>query len=358
MKTIALVTDYSDWVLEDDAQKGGVGVVARKLYSVLATQGHKIKVFAYKGENKTFDNTEIKIISHLPESDEFIEQLDILTKDCDIIFTFHFYNVYEGLLLQSHSSIHRAGCGNLFSYFKKLIYTKRIKEQQDVYKKTAKYKNVYAVSNILKRDYETNFGIKNIKVSYPGCEKIYDEFPQNISKTLTFGIVANNSINKGGHYFILALGIAKLLGLKCNFKIIAPKFNKDVIMKFLFFIFGLNKIAEVLPRQNDMSYFYKNIDCLVMPSQNEAFGLVALEALSYGKTCLVSDSTGFAEILQGEDGFKFNRKSFSDFVKSLSAIGKIYYSDRTTFTNICKNGWELSKKYNWENFVNGLITQS
>ena len=355
MEKIALVTDCADWVLENDSKNGGVGVVARKIYSNLVKRGFSIKVLAHKGENKTFDNTEICIIDLPPESDEYTKQLDVLTKDCDRIFTFHFDSVYEGVILQSHSSVHRVGTNGIFSFFKRLLYTGKILGQTKIYTKAQNFKNVYAVSNILKNDYEKNFGIKNIKVLYPGCDRIYDEFPKNKSEILTFGIVANSSINKGGHSFVLAFGIAKMLGLKCNLKIIAPKFKKDIIMKFLVFIFGLGKTTEVLPRQEDMSYFYQNIDCLVMPSVNEAFGLVALESLSYGKTCLVSDTTGFSEILGENDGFKFNRKSFLDFIKVILNVGKIYYGDRERFNEICKNGWELSLKYTWENFINNLL---
>lgn len=355
MKKIALVTDCADWVLENNSKNGGVGVVARKIYSNLVQLGYSIIVLAHEGEDRVIDGTEIHIIDCSPDSEEYCKQLDLYTKDCDRIFTFHFDNVYEGVILQSHSSVHRVGANGIYSFFKRILYTKKISGQTKIYTKAQKFKNVYAVSKILKNDYEKNFGIKNIKVLYPGCDKIYDEFPNNESEILTFGIVANSSINKGGHYFVLALGIAKLLGLKCKLKIIAPKFKKDIFMKFLFNIFGLAEMSEVLPRQDDMSYFYQNIDCLVMPSVNEAFGLVALESLSYGKTCLVSDTTGFSEILEGNDGFKFNRKSFSDFVKSLMNVANMYYQNRERFNEISKNGWKLSLKYNWENFINNLL---
>lgn len=51
---------------------------------------------------------------------------------------------------------------------------------------------------------------------------------------------------------------------------------------------------------------YEDVDVLVVPSWEESFSLVALEAMMMGVLCLISDSAGVAGYLKdGEDGFIF-----------------------------------------------------
>lgn len=50
---------------------------------------------------------------------------------------------------------------------------------------------------------------------------------------------------------------------------------------------------------------YQSADVVVVPSHYEPFGIVALEAMRYGKPLVVSDTGGLAEIIEhGVDGFK------------------------------------------------------
>ena len=127
-------------------------------------------------------------------------------------------------------------------------------------------------------------------------------------------------------------------------------------MKFLLNISGLKKVTEILPKQEDMTNFYESIDCVIMPSIHESFGLVPLEAMSFCKTCIVSDNIGFAELIDETSGFKFNRLSFADFVKTILKMGKMFYKEPEKLDKITKNGWEISKKHNWEKFVEGLLS--
>ena len=55
-----------------------------------------------------------------------------------------------------------------------------------------------------------------------------------------------------------------------------------------------------------MKDFYNSIDCLVMPSKEETFGLTAIEAMSYKVPVIASDVSGICDIIKhGENSFIF-----------------------------------------------------
>ena len=125
----------------------------------------------------------------------------------------------------------------------------------------------------------------------------------------------------------MALGILNLFNKKFKAKIINSAVKKDVLMKALLFLFNLNKKVEVYAYQNEIFKFYSELDCLVVPSINEAFGLVTLEASSLGTPCLVSNTAGSSEIIEdNKNGFIFKRNSFFavfNLVKKMNFILKL-----------------------------------
>ncbi len=356
MKKIALISNSKKWLAGTNKNFGGGNVVASNIFRILKERNYEITMICYgnkKDEEKK--NVKIKYIKDMIGTEEFSLQAKELSKDCDITINFMTQNILDGTIIQSHSYFYRTTRANkLFRFLKKLLYRNKIKQQKKLFSSPINY--AFAVSNGIKEDFEQNLGLKNIKVVYPGCKKVYDTFNDKTNEVLTFGLVGNSSINKSANYCILALWAAKLLGLKFRFKLIAPKYNKDIIMKLLLNLSGMRKITEILPKQDDMTNFYESIDCALMPSIHESFGLVPLEAMSFCKTCLVSDNIGFAELIDENSGFKFNRLSFKSFVKSLLNIGNIFYSEPDKLKEIRKNGWEISKQHTWEKFVDELIS--
>ena len=143
-----------------------------------------------------------------------------------------------------------------------------------------------------------NFGLKNIKVAYPGCKKVYDSFNDKQNEVLTFGLIGNSAINKSSNYCILALWAAKLLGLTFKFKLIAPKFDKDIFMKFLLTISGLRKITEILPKQDDMTNFYSCRICKLTGRDNVKYLLKPRQRVRRrnGNACKRRDCSAFPRI--------------------------------------------------------------
>ena len=53
-----------------------------------------------------------------------------------------------------------------------------------------------------------------------------------------------------------------------------------------------------LGERQDIPAILKEIDCLVIPSDNESFGMIAVEALAAGTPVLSTPNDGVSEILK------------------------------------------------------------
>lgn len=67
---------------------------------------------------------------------------------------------------------------------------------------------------------------------------------------------------------------------------------------------GLSKRAVFLGKQDEVAQVLSMADLLLLPSEKESFGLVALEAMACGVPTIASDSGGIPELItHGETGF-------------------------------------------------------
>lgn len=60
--------------------------------------------------------------------------------------------------------------------------------------------------------------------------------------------------------------------------------------------------VHIRPFRKDAETFYNAIDCLVMATKAETFGMVTVEALASGRPVLGSNAGGTPEILQNQTG--------------------------------------------------------
>ncbi len=235
---------------------------------------------------------------------------------------------------------------------KRLLSLKKLKNVQKEIQNWQGNTKFMVVSKRMLADYKENYNLQNIFYNYPGCNQIYETYP-NICKKETpiFGIVANSSLNKGGYFSLIVFTLFKFLGYKFKLKMILPKYKKDIFSKMLSVF--LKKEVEFLPKQADMSKFYEDIDFLILPSLNEAFGLVVLESMSYAKPCLVSETTGAAEIITDDNGrvFKRNINGYLDGLKKITDL----YNNYSEYEILSKNAFNDSKKYTWQNYVQNLL---
>lgn len=358
IKKIAVIITNLEQTFSPNVKGGGSVVAKNIILELLSRKDIDLTVFSGPCDVSNID-FKYKIIDIQHYHKEFNNKVDKIIEDekFDKIISLNIDFPYHNYIIQSQSFVHR--CSNipfLFKIVKSFLSRKKIAFQKRRFK-DLKYKFI-AVANCVKDDYVKNFELnpEDIKVAYPATNKFYEEYPEiKQNERIKFGIAAGSSGNKGGHKFVFTLGLLKLLGFDFEAVVIAPKYDTDILYKFLLNIFNLKNRVSFIKGQTDMKAFYDSIDCLVLPSKNEAFGLVAVESMACGKPCLISSSAGVAEIIQQETSFVFNRKSFLAYLTELIKICNIYKKDFSLYEKYSQNAFKLSKNYSWERFVNQII---
>ncbi|MEE0480762.1 MAG: glycosyltransferase [Mitsuokella jalaludinii] len=90
-----------------------------------------------------------------------------------------------------------------------------------------------------------------------------------------------------------------------------------------------------------LASYYNACDVVVMPSRWEAFGLVAIEAMKYGRAVIVSDRGALPELIEnGKNGFVFK---FEEIEQLIGILEKISLDDLRVISSF--NEKEFSNKY-------------
>ncbi len=84
----------------------------------------------------------------------------------------------------------------------------------------------------------------------------------------------------------------------------------------------LNNFVYIYPPSSDLSNIYSKIDLLILPSiKLEGFGLVLIEAMSFGIPVIVSDLPVFKEtITNNENGLIFERNNLYDLIMKITEL--------------------------------------
>lgn len=84
---------------------------------------------------------------------------------------------------------------------------------------------------------------------------------------------------------------------------------------------GLNNKIHFRPFMKDTEAFYKAIDVFVMASEGETFGMVTIEAMSYGLPIIGTNASGTPELLdKGKFGYLYKVDDIPDFNKQFKSI--------------------------------------
>ena len=277
-----------------------------------------------------------------------IQQL-IKEKEYDFVIYDGVVPFADNMLLQVYSKAF-----NIYNIFQKIYYHfKPTKLQHIIYEQKClkqKHNKIFVVSNHLKNDLIKKFDVpeNQIGVIYPGVDPVEVQIEKTKdNNSFCFGISATFFKRKGGLIFLTALIIAKLKGYDLKAKmILRNSSNKKGILKFLK-IFNINENIEFLSFQKDMTDFYSKIDCLVMPSIQEAFGLVALEGMINKLPVIVSDCSGIAEIIENNNnGFVFKM----DFMAALNLANIMINVEKNpdAVSKITQSAYETAQNYTWD----------
>ncbi len=241
-----------------------------------------------------------------------------------------------------------------YKIFNRKGYLKRLKIYNRIKKNILSCKKVFVSSQVLKDDVVNNYGIdeKNVLIVPPPIEE-YPEFLKSQNEVFTFGISAVGFSRKGGY---LTLKAIKLLKKKClNFKVKFIYPSKNKILNLLLKFYNIEKYCEFLPLQKNMGDFYGSIDCLLMPSLVEPFGMVATEALSVGVPVITALHCGAAShIRNGENGYcyDYTKKDEKGLVEAMEKMLVKTLEELNVMSLMCK---ETVKKQTVDDFVNKYI---
>ncbi|MFA6989015.1 MAG: glycosyltransferase family 4 protein [Candidatus Gastranaerophilaceae bacterium] len=314
-----------------------------------------IDIYCEKSETETPSGIN-KIIVNNCHSHDYIETEkhyqklndEINQNSYDYVITDGVTPYSETLLLQVFSKKYNLA---QILYYKIFKPEKLIQSHYEEKWLTQERNKIIVVSNKLKQHLIKKYKIQSEKISviYPGAEEFSENLtlkPQN-QTPYTFGISATFFKRKGGLLFLLALIITKLRGQKYNAIMILRNTSKAILLKKILKLFNMEQNVTFFPFQETMTDFYSQINCLVMPSHEEAFGLVALEAMLNKIPTIVSSCSGISEILQDKvngNVFKFNLfASFNLANKMIQVVNNSAQAEECL-----NNAYITAKKYNWD----------
>ncbi|MFA6098188.1 MAG: glycosyltransferase family 4 protein [Patescibacteria group bacterium] len=107
-------------------------------------------------------------------------------------------------------------------------------------------------------------------------------------------------------------------------------------------------------KRDELPEYYKDADIFVLPSKNEGFGVVALEAMASAKPIIASDVGGLREIIKnGHDGLLVSPSDSDGFVEKISQLFNNEDYRRRLSENARKSAVE---RYSWDNITRKLTT--
>lgn len=115
---------------------------------------------------------------------------------------------------------------------------------------------------------------------------------------------------------------------------LSKELSVDKNIEFLGYISGDKK-----------NYLYSSVDVCCVPSMYESFGIVLLEAMSFGKPVIASNVGGIPYILEdGKTGFLFELGNVDDLAEKIINL----ILDTNLKTKLGKAGFEKVKDFNWK----------
>ena len=224
--------------------------------------------------------------------------LKILKKErFDLIFVNDFFYAPYGVYLSRHKKI------PLIVHVQSDIEKKRVYQYQ-LHSLEALIVTTHSTFDKVEAFFQEKERAKLHLIQYGVVEKKQNILSQKLvpRKKIIFGIAANILPHKGIQFFLNLLNELKDQGgweihwvggdVQNLLDGLRQKINEMQLQDRVFF----HGFVE------DMSSFYSSINCLLHPAQYEPFGIVMIEAMSYGIPVISTQTAGGVEILGDVDG--------------------------------------------------------
>lgn len=134
--------------------------------------------------------------------------------------------------------------------------------------------------------------------------------------SVTFAFVGENLLRKG---FMYVLEGWKMLGNNHNHKLIIRSNNSNIYSNKLIADLLNQKGVLIKDYYKDINDFYNEVDILCLPSIDEGFGMVVLEAMSNGIPAIISTNVGSSDLVSDKrDGLIISPKSSDEVYKAMN----------------------------------------
>jgi len=212
---------------------------------------------------------------------------------------------------------------------------------------------IFTPSMILKNDLINNYHIDGQKIYIlPPAIEVPKNIKFSVNDVYTFGFIGFDFIKDGGLLVLQAIKELKDFDFKLK-----VAYSNDKIPKIVELFLKLHKLedkVQFISCQNNLVSFYDEIDCLLMPSKKESFGIPVLEVMSRGKIVLVSSRCGAKDVIEPENnGFIFDitNNPVRNMVRNLEYI----LVNKTELDGMQQKAVYTASVYNFERFKTELI---
>ncbi len=240
-----------------------------------------------------------------------------------------------------------------YAIFKREKYLTSVKILEQQKKYVRKNKIILTPSIILKNDLINTLHAdgQNVYILPPSTD-VPKKVNINLKDIFTFGFLGNDFMDNGG--FILLKALSKINDFNFKLKLVYPCSKIPNFISLYLKHSKLESKVEFIDYPDDMNEFYGSIDCLIVPSKKESFGLPVLEAMSRGKIVIVSSRCGAKDIIEHDNNgliFDVTKNPVNNLVKILKYI----LVNKNDFESMRQKAVYTASVYNNEKFSAELI---
>lgn len=340
-----IVTEYNEKVFYGGGEKVNSYVV-----NELLNRNYSVDIYADISYVKKSELVNIFI-----KDENFQNNYESLLKDYNLILSTNIEYAADITYSHNHSYVFEKQLLKIPCFYSK---KSKLEKFYNARKNIEKVSKIVVSSNIVKYDYLKNYNIPKEKlfVLPPGVDLREKSIELPCKNCFVFGLVARGFENKGGYITLFAINKLKKYCRNFKVRIINKNARKNLFISFLVNFFGLKKYVEFLPLQEDMTDFYRSINCLIAPSKKEPFGLIVTEAMSFSKPVILSSIVGAKDlIIDGVNGFVYDGLNNNCSELLADKMKKIINFSESEYIQISENAWNTVKNMSYEKFAKDYI---
>lgn len=189
---------------------------------------------------------------------------------------------------------------------------------------------------------------KKVHVVNPGVDAEKFTYKEQRQDKFVVLFVGGNHIRKGLKYLLHAWGELHLDLENAELRIVGMN-NQDVMD---FYPLQWDKSINCLGYVEDPVKEYHNASLLCLPSIEDGWGMVVLEAMSCGKPVIISQNVGAKDaVYHGKNGLIVRPASWEDIFYKLKYVN----DHRELLAPMGKEAREAAGKYTWEKYKKNFI---